>query len=158
MDAYKIEDLLFEELITFDLEAEDYKDAIRKVGELTTKLGYTTEKFAEDVIAREVLYPTALPTEVLKVAIPHPMVRDSIIKSGIVITKLKKPVDFILMGSDEDIVPVDIMFTLAVGGEKDQLTILQKLVGMFCEADAMQKIKDATTPEATIKTLVELLK
>ena len=81
------------------------------------------------------------PTEVLKVAIPHPMERDTVKKSAIIITKLKTPVDFTLMGSDNETVPVNIIFTLAVNGAEHQLTILQKLVGMFSEKESMERIK-----------------
>lgn len=157
MNDYNIKDLLFEDLIAFDVEADSYEDAIRKIGADACAKGYVTKDFAEAVIKREKLYPTALPTEVLKVAIPHPMERDSIKKSAIIVTKLKEPVDFILMGSDKDTVAVNIVFTLAVNGAEHQLTILQKLVGMFSEKASMQRIKEASTPKAIIATLSELL-
>lgn len=157
MNDYKIEDLLFEDLITIDVEADNYEDAILKIGADACKKGYVKEGFADAVIQREKLYPTALPTDVLKVAIPHPMERDTVITSAIIVTKFKHPVDFILMGSDNDTVAVNIMFTLAVNGAEHQLTILQKLVGMFSDSDSMQKIKDAATSRDMIHTLVELL-
>ena len=71
MEKYNIRDLLFEELIELTLEAEDFEDAIKKIGEDAYRKGYVKEGFADAVIKREKLYPTALPTEVLKVAIPH---------------------------------------------------------------------------------------
>ena len=97
------------------------------------------------------------PTEVLKVAIPHPMERDTVKKSAIIITKLKTPVDFTLMGSDNETVPVNIIFTLAVNGAEHQLTILQKLVGMFSEKESMERIKASTTPKEIMNSLIELL-
>ncbi len=157
MDNYRIEDLLFEDLITFDLEADNYEEVIKKIGKDALDKGYVDEGFADAVIHREKLYPTALPTEILKVAIPHPMERDTIIKSAIIVTKLKKPVNFTLMGSDTDQVPVDIVFTLAVDGGEHQLTILQKLVGMFSEPESMKKIAEASTPAKVIHTLKNLL-
>ena len=157
MSDYNIKDLLFEELIGLDLEADSFEDAIRKIGDDAYKKGYVKEGFADAVIKREKLYPTALPTEVLKVAIPHPIERDTVERSAIIITKLKEPVDFILMGSDNDIVPDNIIFTLAVNGAEHQLTILQKLVGMFSEKESMMKIKESKTPKEIINTMVELL-
>lgn len=158
MDNYKIEDLLFEELITLDLEAKDYEEVIHKIGKDAMEKGYVEKGFADAVIHREKLYPTALPTEILKVAIPHPMERDTIKKSAIIVTKLKNPVNFTLMGSDTDQVPVDIVFTLAVDGGEHQLEILQKLVSMFSEPESMKKIAKANTPVDIIKTLKSLLK
>lgn len=157
MDNYKIEDLLFEELILFDLEAKNYEEVINKNGKYAEKKGFVEHGFAEAVIKREKLYPTALPTEVLKVAIPHPMERNTIKKSAIIIAKLKEPVNFTLMGSDTDQVPVDIVFTLAVDGGEHQLTILQELVGLFSEPKSMQKIAQANNPKEMIQTLKELL-
>ena len=157
MEKYNIRDLLFEELIELTLEAEDFEDAIKKIGEDADRKGYVKEGFADAVIKREKLYPTALPTEVLKVAIPHPMERDTVKKSAIIITKLKTPVDFTLMGSDNETVPVNIIFTLAVNGAEHQLTILQKLVGMFSEKESMERIKASTTPKEIMNSLIELL-
>ena len=112
MSDYKIEDLLFEDLIGFNLEAENYEEVIRKIGQDAYQKGYVKKEFSDAVIAREKLYPTALPTEILKVAIPHPMERDSVLKSAIIVTKLKKPINFVLMGSDDELVPVNIVLHL----------------------------------------------
>ena len=157
MEKYNIRDLLFEELIDLTLEAKDFEDAIRKIGEDAFSKGYVKKGFADAVIKREKLYPTALPTEVLKVAIPHPMERDTVEKSAIIVSRLKQPVNFTLMGSDNETVPVNIIFTLAVNGAAHQLTILQKLVGMFSEKESMERIKASTTPKEIMNTLIELL-
>ena len=83
--------------------------------------------------------------------------KDTVKKSAIIITKLKTPVDFTLMGSDNETVPVNIIFTLAVNGAEHQLTILQKLVGMFSEKESMERIKASTTPKEIMNSLIELL-
>lgn len=157
MNDYKIEDLLFEDLIGFNLEAENYEEVIQKIGQDAYQKGYVKEDFSDAVIKREKLYPTALPTEVLKVAIPHPMERDSVLKSAIIVTKLKKPVNFVLMGSDNELVPVNIVFTLAINGTKNQLTILQKLVGLFSVPESMAQIDKASSSKEMITTLKSLL-
>ena len=40
MEKYNIRDLLFEELIELTLEAEDFEDAIKKIGEDAYRKGY----------------------------------------------------------------------------------------------------------------------
>lgn len=157
MDDYKITNLLFEDLITFDLEANNYEEVIEKIGNDAYKKGYVKSGFADAVLQREKLYPTALPTNVLKVAIPHPIERDTVKKSAIIVTKLKNPVNFVLMGSDNEMVPVDIVFTLAVNGGQHQLHILQDLVSLFSDENAMEKIKLANSPKKMMNTLIELL-
>ena len=56
MEKYNIRDLLFEELIELTLEAEDFEDAIKKIGEDAYRKGYVKEGFADAVIKREKLY------------------------------------------------------------------------------------------------------
>ena len=56
---------------------------------------------------------------------------------------LDEPVAFKEMGDGIRDVMVNIVFLLAVCGSNDQLTILQKIVGMFSDADIMADIKGA---------------
>lgn len=158
MNEYKIEDLLFEELILLDQEAENCEELITQIGEIAFEKGYVEKDFAKAVIEREKIYPTGLPTNKVKVAIPHAIERNNIKKSAIIISKLKKAVPFKEMGSSEDnYIPVDIVFLLAVNGSKDQLVILQKLIGMFSDDEAMVKLKEMKTEKETIHILKELL-
>lgn len=157
MSDYKIEDLLFEDLIGFNLEAKNYEEVIKKIGQDAYQKGYVKKEFSDAVIAREKLYPTALPTEILKVAIPHPIERDTVLKSAIIVTKLKKPINFVLMGSDDELVPVNIVFTLAINGTENQLTILQKLISLFSVPESMTKINKATSSTEMITILKNLL-
>lgn len=158
MNEYKLEDLLFEELILFDQEAEDDEDLIKQIGSIAYEKGYVTKDFYKGVIEREKLYPTGLPTNKVKVAIPHAMERNNVIKSSIIISKLKKPVPFKEMGSlEENYIPVDIVFLLAVNGTKDQLSILQNLVGIFSDDDAMMQLQNANTASDVKSTLSTIL-
>lgn len=93
----------------------------------------------------------------LKIAIPHPIERDTVKKSAIIVTKLKHPVDFVLMGSENELVPVDIVFTLAINGGQHQLHILQDLVSMFSDEGSMKEIKSANSAHDMMQTLIKLL-
>lgn len=146
MKEYRIDDLLFEEMILLDLEANNYEELIIKISDIAYEKGFVEENFSKGVIDREKIYPTGLPTNILKVAIPHAMERDNVKKSSIIVVKLDKPVQFKEMGSlEENYIPVDIVFLLAVSGSKDQLTILQELIGMFSDDKSMLRLKEATT-------------
>ena len=50
-------------------------------------------------------------------------------------------------------VPVDVVFLLAVCGPKDQLTILQKIIGLFSDREAMNDLKAAGSREKLIGAL-----
>lgn len=158
MNNFKLEDLLFEELILTDMEAVSYEDLIKQIGDIAYEKGYVEKDFYKGVIEREKLYPTGLPTNILKVAIPHAMERDHVIRSSIIVSKLKKPVPFREMGSISDnMLPVDLVFLLAVNGTKDQLGILQDLVGMFSDTDAMTMLDEAKTPKEMMIALNKIL-
>ncbi len=157
MNKYRIEDLLFEELILMDQEASDYEELIIQIEDIAYEKGYVEKGFSKAVIEREKLYPTGLPTNKVKVAIPHAIERDNVKKSAIIISKLKKPVLFREMGSLDNFIPVDIVFLLAVNGSKDQLTILQDLIGLFSNDEAMLKLKNINSASDMIKTLRESL-
>ena len=61
------------------------------------------------------------------------------------------------MGSENELVPVEIVFTLAVNGGQHQLHILQDLVSMFSDEGAMEKIKSANSAPQMMHTLIDLL-
>lgn len=158
MVKFKIEDLLYEDLILIDMEADNYEDLIKKIGDIACAKGFVEKDFYKGVIERENVYPTALPTNILKVAIPHAMERNHVVTSSIIVAKLKNPVLFKEMGSNEGtLIPVDIVFMLAVNGSKDQLSILQDLIGMFSDNDSMSQLKNANTAEEVLFTLKKLL-
>ena len=153
MDALKIDDLIDEELVFLDEEADDAETLLRTLAGRALEKGYVKEGYAEAVLERERLYPTALPTEVLKVAVPHAMERDLVVRPVIVVATLKHPVNFKEMGEGVKDVPVDVVFLLAVCGSKDQLTILQKIVGMFSDASAMTDVKNAASRQDLITAI-----
>ena len=154
---FQIQDLLHEENICTDFSAASKEEAINKIEDIAYANGYVRRGYAKDVISREQLYPTALPTTVLNVAIPHPIEQTTINKSTFIIMKLNKPVDFIQMGSDDIIIPVKMIFALAISGSKHQLTILQNLISLFSNQEAMERISAANTPHEIASTITELL-
>jgi PTS system galactitol-specific IIA component len=148
-----IDQLLHKDMVFLDVEAATREELLRKLATKAFERGYVRETFLNAVIEREKLYPTALPTPVLKVAVPHAMDRSHVIKSVIVLAKLKHPVLFKEMGEGVNDVPVDVVFMLAVNGSKKQLAILQKVVGLFSNGKAMQAVKDAKTEQELIDAM-----
>lgn len=153
MDGLKIDNLLNPDLVFMDVEAEDAESLLRRMAEEARVRGFVKEGYADAVLERERLYPTALPTEILKVAVPHSMDRDQVITPVIVVATLKHPVNFKEMGEGVRDVPVDVVFLLAVCGPKDQLTILQKIIGLFSDREAMNDLKAAGSREKLIGAL-----
>jgi PTS system galactitol-specific IIA component len=155
-EAVSLESLLHPELTFFDFEADSRDDLIRKMAEEAIDAGYATGGYADDVIEREDLYPTGLPTEVMKVAVPHAMVQDHVKSAAIVIARLAHPIDFKEMGDGVNDVPVDMVFMLVAKGDKDHLAVLQRLICVFAIPDFMTQLKATRTPEELIELLPKL--
>jgi len=94
------------------------------------KEGYVKETFIQSTIEREKEFSTGLPLGQVNIALPH---TDSIhvIKQGIALGTLEKPVDFRVMGDPEKIIPVRLVFLLAIKEDKDQVKVLKKLIDVL---------------------------
>ena len=78
------------------------------------------------------------------VAIPHTDV-EHVNTPAVCIVRLKKPVDFVIMGDDTETVSVDCIFMLAMKEAHAQLTLLQNLMGILQDADALKLVKEGTS-------------
>lgn len=154
MERFEFEDLLDDELIFTEFEADNKEELIFKLSKIIEEKGYVTKYYANDVLQREKKYPTALPTEVMSVAIPHAESSDNVMTPSIVIAKLKDPISFIEMGSFDQKVDVNIVFLLAVKGSKTQLKLLPKLISIFSNKEEMKKIQQANNS----KQIFQLIK
>jgi PTS system galactitol-specific IIA component len=115
--------------------------------------GYVKQTFIHAIKEREKKFPTGLQTRDVNVALPHTDA-EHVIKSAILVSVLKKPIEFGLMEDNKKRVPVNIVFMLAVHNPENQLLLLQKLVNLFQEEGMLKKIVDAAL-HGTNKRLLE---
>ena len=130
---------LSEELVLLDVEAEDSFDLLRQAAQRLHEQGYVKESFADAVVAREKVFATGLPTVMGGVAIPHTDV-EHVKKAQLAIMTLDQPVDFYQMGTSDVVVPVQVVFMLALKEAHQQLTLLQDLVALLQDSQAMAAI------------------
>lgn len=142
------------DLILFNIEAEDCNDLLIKLSEKLFKKGYVKESFEEAIIKREEVFPTGLPTRGVKIALPHTDA-EHVLKSAVLITNLKKPVKFKEMGSGINDVEVEMVFMLAINQAKEQVGVLQKLIGLFSREEVLLKLKQSKDPENVLDILNE---
>ena len=93
-------------------EAKDWEEAIRLCGQAIADAGYADETFMNACIEREKEYPTGLPSEV-PVAIPHSKV-EGIKDNCVCFLRLKNPVTFYRMDSDEESIETTAVFNLSL--------------------------------------------
>jgi PTS system galactitol-specific IIA component len=134
-----------EKLVLLDLQAEDGDAVIRALGERLTDLGYVKDSFTEAVLAREKAYPTGLPTQGPKVAIPHADV-EHVLRPAIAIAVLRNPVAFGEMGNPDQVVMVKIVCMLAIKESETLGSLLKNLVEMFRDPKTLEQITEASKP------------
>lgn len=119
-----------QEIIQFGLSAKNYTEAIQSLGDLLLKHGYVKDTYTKNAIDREKEFPTGLPLGKDNVALPH---TDSIHvnRQGIALGILENPVDFHIMGNPEEVVPVRLVFLMAIKENDDQVKMLQVLMDMI---------------------------
>lgn len=150
-------ELLHEDLVLTDVDVDSKEELIRTMAALAIEKGYAVDGYAEDVIAREQEFPTGLPVQVMKVAVPHATTQEHVLKAAIVVARLARPVMFTEMGTFDVECPVEMAFMLVAKGDKDHLAVLQQLIMMFAEPDKMVELKKAEQPAEIIKAVLDLI-
>ncbi|WP_239253624.1 PTS sugar transporter subunit IIA [Listeria ilorinensis] len=150
----KIKKFMDEQLVLFTAKTE--KETV--LAELSDLL-YQTEKvkdsYKEAVIERERVFPTGLETEYIRVAIPH---TDSIHvrKPAIAVGILEKPIDFVLMGTSDEQIAVEVIFMLAIEKAEEQLELLQALIQLIQEKDFARSIKKCLNGQEVLQVIEKI--
>lgn len=143
----KKETLVSEENIYTGLAAASFEELIQKMSLPLIETGAVSREFPENVIKREKLFPTGLPTSSYGAAIPHTD-PEYVLKNTISVASLKEPIEMNVMGgTKDDKVYVSIVFLLALGESNKQLNILKKIMNILKNENALGKIKNGSKDE-----------
>ena len=100
------------------------------------------------------MFPTGLPTQPYGVAIPHTDY-EHVKSNAIAIGLLKKPVEFVEMGSsDGSLVSVNLILMLAVAEKESTIPTLMKIVTVMKNQELLKNILETKNSQE----LYELLK
>lgn len=138
--------------VIVNLQADDSEEVIKKLVELMDINGNVNKEYYDAVLEREKQFPTGLPTEGVRVAIPHAS-SEAIILSGVAVALLEKPVIFNNMANPEEEIDVELVFLIANANESEQARDLQALMQCFSDKEALSKIYSATTPYEVVEVL-----
>ncbi len=147
---------LNESLIRIGVEAKSSEEVIQSLGALLETSGMVKESYIPAVIEREKIYPTGLPSNGVKVAIPHTNT-SHVHKSAIAIGVLKEPVEFYMMGGTGEALQAKIVFLLAISDTKKQLELLKNLMKLFQNKEILQAVVEASTESEIYKILQEVI-
>lgn len=143
---------LDEKRIYLGLKAENTDEVFEQLGKPLIEDGFAKENYVDALKEREAEFSTGLPTSIA-VAIPHTSA-EYVNKTTYSIAVLEKPVQFVEMGTEDDIVNVEIVFMLTIAEAHGHIEKLQRVMAMIQDADILQKIKNAKDA----KEIIEIVK
>ena len=132
----------------FDQDASSNTDALTQLANHLHDAGVVTSEYKDAILKREASFPTGLMTQTIGVAIPH-CDPDKVVEPQIGFMRLKEPVTFHQMGDNAEI-QVKVLFMLALKKSDDQLTMLQKLMALFQNQEAMDAVQKVTSVDEFI--------
>ncbi|WP_286680368.1 PTS sugar transporter subunit IIA [Tepidanaerobacter sp. EBM-49] len=139
-------------LIMLNVEATEKEEVITLMAKKLISEGYVKSSYLNAILQREKEYPTGLPTNGVGVAIPHTDI-EHVIKPGIAVATLKKPVRFNVMGNPDEEVDVKLIFMLAITDPNTQINLLKKLVDIFQKKRFLIKLISIENKEEFAKEL-----
>lgn len=152
-----LSDFLVPEAVILGMEAEDASEVIRTIGGKLLFAGYVRETFIDAVLEREKTIPTGLPLSGdHHAAIPHTDV-EHVIKPGLGMATLVRPVVFNNMISPQETVEVRLVFVLALDQPKSQIEMLQEVAQVLQRPDvvnALMKAKDLPQVHEALKNTI----
>ncbi len=149
-DKFDLEDFRINtNLVAVHMQAETMVDVITQLSQILIGQGYARPSYTQAAIEREGTYPTGLPTDGVKTAIPHAGIEHSL-KPGMAIATLARPVQFGELGNPANKIDVSIVFTLCVTNPDAQVYLLQSLVEMYKDADLLRRLHAATDPSVIV--------
>jgi len=138
----KIEDILREDCIIENLEAASKEEALSYMSNFLFSKGYVKETFPEAILERERLYPSGLPMEGHKIAIPHTDA-EHVNQSMILFARLARPLEFSCMGDPDEKISIQLISMFALAEKKAIGKMLEVLISAYSDNAVLDAILKA---------------
>jgi PTS system galactitol-specific IIA component len=150
----EIDDILKRDCIIENLEADTKEEALTHMGKVLLSKGYVKDSFVQAILDREKSYPSGLPMEGHKIAIPHTDA-EHVNESVILFARLSKPIEFSSMGDPNEKIQVRLISMFALKEKKKIGYILEVLINTYQDSETLDKILHAEGEEAIYRILRE---
>lgn len=141
--------------ILANLEASDSEAVIRRLAGALEALGYVRPSYVEAVLKREAQMPTGLPMGGdSNVAVPHTD-PEHVLRAGIALATLARPVEFANMEDPDEAVPVRIVFMLAIDDKDRQIDTLQQVLMTIQDEALVERMLASKTAEDLHRLLAD---
>ena len=147
---------LHQELIFVGVEAADWQEVLKLLANRLFQAGYVHESYLQAVLNRERQFPTGLRTAEVAVALPHTE-KEHVLKPAVAVAILAHPVTFGEMGTEDQTVPVEIVFMLSILKPDEQVTWLSRLVSTFQLEGFLSLLKSSPDSATAYQHLVDAL-
>lgn len=132
------------------------KEVLSSLADCLIEEKIVKSSFKNAVLERENSYPTGLQFDGYGIALPHTD-SEHVIKSQIAIMTLEKPVKFVEMASSDKEIDAKTIFMLALKDSNQHIKILQKVMELLQDKQAMSKIESFDDSKDSVEKLVEIL-
>jgi PTS system galactitol-specific IIA component len=148
----KIEEVLKEDCIIENLKAKTKEDALTAMCSILLTKGYVKDSFPQAILERERLYPSGLPMEGHKIAIPHTDA-EHVNESVILFARLEDPVEFSSMGDPDEKILVRLISMFALKEKKQIGFLLDVLITAYSDNDTLDAVLRAPSAKEIYKLL-----
>ncbi len=144
-------------LVKIDLEAKNYKEAIKKMSDLLIDNGMAKETYYDALIRREENFPTGLEGAGIGFAIPHADI-EHVRRTSMAVGILKDSVEFSSMEDYDKEIDVKIIIMLAVREPSKQVALLQSLMEMMQDKEVINELLEVNNNDNLVNSLQKKLK
>ncbi|NPV75244.1 MAG: PTS sugar transporter subunit IIA [Anaerolineae bacterium] len=148
--------VIHQDLVVLDMNCSTAEEAIRQLAGKLEERRWVKEGYTQAVLNREKEYPTGLPTNEAAVAIPHTNA-EYCLKSAMVTGILREPVSFGNMANPDEMLPVRIIFLLAMKEPALQVQWLKQLVSMLRKPGMLENLVNQTSRDEVVNLLKTIL-
>ncbi len=133
------------------IEENTPQSAIKFLCNKLQEKGYVNNGYFEEVIKREKVHPTGLPTMPYASAVPHadPI---GVVSTGIALAILKEPVVFHAMDNPRRELDVTLIFLMSFN-KGDQISMLQWISKILGNYELVANIGNSKRPKQVYKTI-----
>ena len=149
IEEYKLSELLLEDQIVLDMEADDWKESVYKASLPLLEKGFIEQRYIDAMISRidnDTPYMIITPGFI----VPHGGVDDGGIKPGFSLVKYKNPIDF---GADSG--KVEFVCCLSVVDLKKHLKAFFSLIEFVQDKQFYQRLKNSKTSHEVYELILE---
>ncbi|ATX71113.1 PTS system, galactitol-specific IIA component [Spiroplasma clarkii] len=140
----------------FDVRVQDFAELIAKFSQIFITKGYVNVDWAQSMLTREKNYPTGLDMGAHCIAIPHTY-SEFVQTSLIVPVVLQQKIPFVHMGSQENIIDVEVIFFLLIKEPHQQVDVLAKILNLCSQKNFITELKTAKTQTTMYETVLRNL-